>query len=125
MAVFPENMNKLNPDDARGSMPVSRREGHGYGTQSIRYMTERTEFAMRNMTKTVSAAGVSSAELFILLTALQNDLSALKSTVNGISGNVTSVSNQLSSLQDKVTATEGTLASLEQRVAALEQTETT
>ena len=117
MAVFPENMNKLNPDDARGSFSTIE--------SYIRYMTERTEFAMRNMTKTVSAAGVSSAELFILLTALQNDLSALKSTVNGISGNVTSVSNQLASLQDKVTATEGTLASLEQRVAALEQTETT
>ena len=124
MAVFPENMDKLNADDARGSFAIIE--------NYIRYMTERTEFAMRNMTKTVSAAGVSTAEVYILLMAIQNELSALKSTVNGLSGNVTTVSNQLTSLQEKVTALEGAqaangeaLGALEQRVAALEQTETT
>lgn len=110
MAVFPESMDKLNTDDARGSLATIE--------NYIRYMTERVEFAMRNVTRNVSDAGVSSAEMYILLTAIQNDLSALKSTVNGLSGNVTSISNQVSSVQE-------TMTELEERVAALEQAETT
>lgn len=35
-------------------LPVSKREGHGYGTQSIRYMTERLngkwQFSVKNNT---------------------------------------------------------------------------
>ena len=131
MAVFPENMDKLNADDPHGSFSIIE--------NYIRYMTERTEFAMRNMTRTVSSAGISTAEVYILLTAIQNDLSALKSTVNGLYGSVTSVSGQVTALQntaqtlqDSVTALDSavkdlsdTVSSLEQRVAALEQTETT
>ena len=52
MAVFPESMNKLDVNDTTGSF--NRIENY------IRYMTERVEFAMRNMTRNVSDAGVSS-----------------------------------------------------------------
>ena len=38
------------------------------------------------MTRDVSNAGISSAEMYILLTALQNSVSALTSTVQGIAG---------------------------------------
>ena len=131
MAVFPESMNKLDPEDTRGSFSTIE--------SYIRYMGERMEFAMRNMTKTVSAAGVSSAEMYILLTALQNDLSALKSTVNGMTGNITSLSSQVgemqstiqeiqnsvSTLDSKVTAVENSISSLDARVTALESAGTT
>jgi len=124
MAVFPENMDKLNTDDAQGSFAIIE--------NYIRYMTERMEFAMRNMTRTVTAAGISSAEVYILLTAIRNDLSALKSTVNGITGNVTSLSNQVSGMQEtvngiqsNVSALSASINRLEERVEVLEQTETT
>ena len=131
MAVFPESMNKLDPEDTRGSFATIE--------SYIRYMGERMEFAMRNMTKTVSSAGVSSAEMYILLTALQNDLSALKSTVNGMSGSITSLSSQVgemqskiqeiqnsvSTLDSKVTAVENSISSLDARVTALESAGTT
>ena len=76
MAVFPENMDKLSADDVPGSLSIIE--------NYIRYMGERMEFAMRNMTKTVSAAGVSSAEMYILLTALQNTVSAVSSTISDV-----------------------------------------
>ena len=128
MAVFPENMDKLDANDPHSSFGIIE--------NYIRYMGERIEFSMRNMTKTVSAAGVSSAEMYILLTALQNDFSALKSTINGLSGNITSLGGQVSSLQSSLTALEGKVAAveggistlqasvegLEQRVTALEST---
>ena len=64
MIVFPESINEVNENDA----PKALRVIEAY----IKYMCQRTEWAMGNMTKTVSAAGVSSAETYILLTALQN-----------------------------------------------------
>lgn len=112
MAVFPESMNKLDPEDTRGSFSTIE--------SYIRYMGERMEFAMRNMTKTVSSAGVSSAEMYILLTALQNDLSALKSTVNGMNGTITGLSGQVGEMQTSLSSMEEQIASLEQRVTALE-----
>ena len=112
MAVFPESMDKLDANDARGSFATIE--------NYIRYMTERTEFSMRNMTKTVSAAGVSSTAMYILLTALQNEMSALKSSVNGMHGTITGLSRQVEELQTSLPSMEEQIASLEQRVTALE-----
>ena len=89
MAVFPENMDKLSADDVPGSLSIIE--------NYIRYMGERMEFAMRNMTKTVSAAGVSSAEMYILLTALQNTVSAISSTIQSISGEITDMKTNVAS----------------------------
>ena len=105
-AVLPENMDKLNVDDVRSSLSIIE--------NYIRYMGERIEFSMRNMTKTVSAAGVSSAEIYVLITAMSNNLSALQSTVNGMSGNITSLTNTQTSMQ----------AALEQVQAKLEEMQT-
>lgn len=106
--VFPENMNKLDVNDTPGSL--TKIESY------IRYMQERVEFSMRNMTRTVSAAGVSSAELFILLTALQNSLSALTSTVQGIAGDLTAVKSQVTELNTSVDAVKRDLTSLNESV---------
>lgn len=112
MAVFPENMDKLDVNDPASSLGIIE--------NYIRYMGERVEFSMRNVTRNVTEAGVSSAEMYILMTALSNDLSALKSTVNGQSGTLTSLSNQISGLQSSVTSLDEKLQALEERVAALE-----
>lgn len=120
-AVLPENMDKLNVEDVRSSLSIIE--------NYIRYMGERIEFSMRNMTKTVSAAGVSSAEIYVLITAMSNNLSALQSTVNGMSGNITSLTNTQTSMQTtleqvqtRLEEMQTQLDNLEGRVAALETT---
>ena len=120
-AVLPENMDKLNVEDVRSSLSIIE--------NYIRYMGERIEFSMRNMTKTVSAAGVSSAEIYVLITAMSNNLSALQSTVNGMSGNITSLTNTQTSMQTtleqvqtRLEEMQTQLDDLEGRVAKLETT---
>lgn len=120
-AVLPENMDKLNVEDVRSSLSIIE--------NYIRYMGERIEFSMRNVTKTVSAAGVSSAEIYVLITAMSNNLSALQSTVNGMSGNITSLTNTqtlmqtaLEQVQTQLEEMQTQLDDLEGRVAKLETT---
>ncbi len=107
MAVLPENMDKLDVEDAPSSLAVIE--------NYIRYMGERIEFAMRNVTKNVSAAGVSSAEIYVLVTAMNNSLSALESTVNSMNGT-------MNSLQGKIDTINGQITALDARVSALETT---
>ena len=112
MAVFPESMDKLNTDDVRSSLPVME--------NYIRYMCERVEFAMRNMTKNVNAAGVSSVEMYILLTALQNEMATLQSTVSGLNGTVNGLGTQLSNVQSSITSLENQMTSIENSVSSLD-----
>ena len=112
MAVLPENMDKLDVNDTSGSLSKIQ--------DYIRYMGERIEFSFRNMTKTVSAAGVSSAEIYVLFQAQEQTIAALQSTVNGIAGNVTALQRDVAAMQASITAIQGTLESLDARVTALE-----
>ena len=119
MAVLPENMDRLNVEDAKASLSIIE--------NYIRYMGERIEFAMRNVTKSVSAAGVSSAEIYVLVTAMSNTLSALQSTVNGLSGNMTSLATsqatmqtQLGQLQTDLEGVKTSLAGMQTRLDELE-----
>lgn len=121
MAVLPESMDKLNVQDSVTSLGIIE--------NYIRYMGERIEFSMRNVTKTVSAAGVSSAEIYVLVTAMSNNLSALTSVVNGLSGNINSLTTNQAAMQATLEALQITvggmqtqLTDLEARVSALEQT---
>ncbi len=127
MAVFPENMDKLNADDVPGSFAKVQ--------DYIRYMTERVEFAMRNVTRNVSAAGVSSAEIYVLVNAQAQQVANLSSEINGVEGDVTelqkSVSAQtktiaqlqsgLQAAQEDITSLQTELSALTARVTALEQ----
>lgn len=112
MAVFPENMNKLNVDDAPGSL----RAIEGY----IGYMTERIEFAMRNMTRNVSEAGMSSVEVLLLLQEMSAKVSELSSTVNAMTGDINSIATELSGVKTNINTIQTAVASLESRVTALE-----
>ena len=129
MIVFPESMNELPKGNTEEALNVV--------AQYINYIKQRVEGAMGNVTKNVSAAGVSSAEMYILLTALQNTVSALQSTVNSqgasisaLLQSVTVLRNDLDALAGRVTTTENNYTALnnkytalEQRVAALENKE--
>lgn len=106
MAVFPESMDPIEPEDPARSLRTL--------DEYVRYMTERIEFGMRNMTKNVAAAGMSSTEMYILLVAMDNRISALESTLNGVRGSVTA-------LQGTVTGLQGTVTALADRVTALEE----
>lgn len=120
MIVFPENLNELpkgNPEEALRMVE-----------QYIKYMCQRTDWAMGNVTKNVSRAGVSSAEMYILLTALQNTVSALQSTVNSQSASISALTqtvntlgNDQTALAGRVTATENNYTALNAKYTALEQ----
>ena len=111
MAVFPERMDRLSSEDMPGSLNTLE--------NYIRYMGDRVEFSMRNVTKSVSAAGVSSAELYLRLTAVQNAVSTLSSTVNGMAGDMTAVKSELGDVKSKITAAEQAIAELKQQMAGV------
>lgn len=105
MAVFPESMNKLDVNDTTGSL--NRIENY------IRYMTERVEFAMRNMTRNVSDAGVSSVEILLLVQEMAGGLSTINSTVNGMVGEITSLNSRVAEMQAEQTEQGTKLTSLD------------
>lgn len=108
MAVFPESMNKLNVNDVPGSL--GRIENY------IRYITERVEFSMRNMTRNVSEAGVSSVEILLLMQEMAGDVSTLSSTVNGMTGDITALNNRVTEVQDKLTTMENKLTTMDTKL---------
>lgn len=126
MIVFPESINELPKENPTEALDITE--------NYIKYMCQRIDWAMGNVTKNVSKAGVSNAEMYILLTALQNTVSALQSTVNSqgasisaLTQSVTVLRNDMNELAGRVTATENNYTALrndytalEQRVAALE-----
>ena len=119
MAVFPESMNKLDVKDTTGSL--SRIENY------IRYMTERVEFSMRNMTRNVSDAGVSSVEILLLMQEMAGTVATLSSAVNGMTGSITSLGTRLdevnakqTEMDTKITGLQTQITELAARVGALE-----
>lgn len=120
MIVFPEAMNELDSENSTASIETIE----GY----IDYMRQRIEWAMRNVTKSVSSGNTSSAEMYILLVSLQNTVAALQSTVNSHGASISSMLQTLTILQNDLTALAARVATLEtnytaldERVTALEQ----
>ncbi len=133
MIVFPESINAIPKSDPEEAFRIIE--------DYIRYMCQRTDWAISNVGKTVSAAGVSSTETYMLLQTLQNTVSALQSTVNSqgssisallqsvttlgndyaeLAGRVSKTEAKYTALELRVGETEKKYAALEQRVAALE-----
>lgn len=104
-AVFPESMDKLNYDDPQSCIHTIE--------EYIRYMQERMEFSNSNMTRNVSKAGVSSVEVYLMLTALQQTVAALDSAVQSVSGDVSSIKGDISTIKSDI-------SDLKERVTALE-----
>lgn len=85
MVVLPESMNKLETNETEKSLSVIE--------NYIRYMGERIEFAMRNITKT--DGGVTELEF----TELENKVSTLSSNVNNMQGDVTGLQSRTAALE--------------------------
>ena len=133
MIVFPESINAIPKSDPENAFRIIE--------NYIRYMCQRTDWAISNVGKTVSAAGVSSTETYMLLQTLQNTVSALQSTVNSqgssisallqsvttlgndyaeLAGRVSKMESKYTALELRMGETEKKYAALEQRVTALE-----
>lgn len=133
MIVFPESINAIPKSDPEDAFRIIE--------NYIRYMCQRTDWAISNVGKTVSAAGVSSTETYMLLQTLQNTVSALQSTVNSqgssisallqsvttlgndyaeLAGRVSKMESKYTALELRMGETEKKYAALEQRVTALE-----
>ena len=119
MIVFPESINELPKENPSEALDITE--------IYIKYMCQRIDWAIGNVTKNVSKAGVSNAEMYILLTALQNTVSALQSTVNSqgasisaLTQSVTVLNNDQTALKNRVATLENNYTALEQRVTALE-----
>lgn len=105
MAVFPENMNRLDPGDVPGSLNTLE--------NYIRYMTERLEFSTRNMTRNVSAAGTSTVEVVMLLGEMADALSKVNTAVNQLTAEVNTTNGRVTELQGKQTEQGTKLTALE------------
>ena len=119
MIVFPESINELPKENPSEALDITE--------NYIKYMCQRIDWAIGNVTKNVSKAGVSNVEMYILLTALQNTVSALQSTVNSqgasisaLTQSVTVLNNDQTALKNRVATLENNYTALEQRVTALE-----
>lgn len=122
-SVFPERMDPLNKEDVTGSL--------GSIESYLTYMQERVEFAFTNMFKQVQGAGVSSAEMLVLIAALSNSLSGLTGTVNQLQATVTGLqttvgqhTTQITSLQSDVGALTTTVAGHTTDIGGLQTTTT-
>lgn len=119
MIVFPESINAIPKSDPEDAFRIIE--------DYIRYMCQRTDWAISNVGKTVSAAGVSSTETYMLLQTLQNTVSALQSTVNSqgssisaLLQSVTTLGNDYAELTGRVSKTESKYTALEKRTADTE-----
>lgn len=126
MAVFDKELDHLDPSDTAGSLRILE--------NYISYMRERLEFNNSNLTRTLSSTGTSTAEIVLIVAAIQNDVSALKSSVAAMQGQLTSLEQKETTLSDEVkalrdsvntangniTALQSSVSSLEARVTALE-----
>lgn len=98
MAVFPEQMNRLDPNDMAGSLRVIE--------NYIRYMTERMEFANSNTTKVVTDAGVSSVGLYQSFVELTDAVALAQTNVNTIANSTTALNAKVTDLDNRLKALE-------------------
>lgn len=95
-SVFPESMDKLDSNNVGSSFSIIE--------NYIRYMQERVEFAIRNTTKQVEKTGTSSAEIYILVTALNNSVSSIQSSIHSLSADISGIKSDLASVKKDVSS---------------------
>lgn len=95
MAVFPEKMDRLNPNDTMGSL--RRLENY------INYMRERMEFAAGNLSRSVSGSGTATAEVLQLLLNLTSSMSSMQTTINALCDDVNAAKRAADEALNKVT----------------------
>ena len=113
MAVLPEEMNRLNVDDARGSL----RALESY----IRYMCERIEHSFSHMNR-AAAAGQSAdiAELQNAVAQLSSQIAALQAPITALQNKQVEIDSKLLNIETSITELQGSLTNLADRVTTLE-----
>ena len=106
LSVFPERMNKLDPEDPARSLTTVE--------AYIQYICERVEFTLGNNYKTINGMGTTAEGFALLLAGLSNKLDELTSKVNTMQGNVTGLQSTVESLQTSVAAAAGAAAAAQQ-----------
>lgn len=113
MAVFPESMGRIDVDDPRGAIRVI--------DSYIRYMQERIEFANRQTTRTVTAAGITSVGLYEDLVTLRNTVQALASTINAALAAIAQDQLAITGLDERVDSLDERVDSLDEQCGQLLQ----
>lgn len=119
MAIFDKELNHLDPQDTSGSL----RTLENY----ISYMRERLEFNNTNLTRTLSSTGTSTAEMVLIVAAIQNNVQAMQSSITAMQGQISTLGTTVSglntsvqALSETITALQTTVQNIDQRVSALE-----
>ena len=119
MAIFDKELNHLDPQDTGGSL----RTLESY----ISYMRERLEFNNTNLTRTLSSTGTSTAEMVLIVAAIQNNVQAMQSNITAMQGQISTLETTVSglntsvqALSETITTLQTTVQDIDQRVAALE-----
>lgn len=112
VSVFPERMNKLDPEDVSASLRTIE--------DYIGYITERTEYALTNTFRTSSGLGTASQEISVTLQETVDSLAALNGQVEGVSGSVTwlqgdvfDIQGSLADVQDTLGGIRGTISQIQ------------
>lgn len=114
MAIFDKELNHLDPQDTASSL----RTLENY----ISYMRERLEFNNSNLTRTLSSAGTSTAEMVLIVAAIQNNVQAMQSSINAMQGQISTLETTVSGLNSSVQSLSGTVTALQTTVGTLQTT---
>ena len=109
MALFPEQMNKLNAADVKGSIETMER--------SIRYMVERLEFSQTNETKRLGTADATTQDIVKMFLTTSDTISLMGAQIQQIYNQSVAQARQITEINTKLTA-------LTKRVDALDGGET-
>ena len=112
MAVFPEQLERLNLNDPTGSL----QQIENY----IRYMTERMEFANSNTTRVVTEAGISSVGIYKTIITVADSVSVIQANMNNVVNSVTALSQAVKETQDNLATLTEAVTALAERVEKLE-----
>ena len=112
VSVFPERMNKLDPEDVGASLRTIE--------DYIGYITERTEYALTNTFRTSSGLGSSSQSISVELRETADNLALLIGQVGGLTGAVTGLQDEVAGISNTISQIQGDITSLAERVTALE-----
>lgn len=99
VSVFPERMNKLDPEDVSASLRTIE--------DYIGYITERTEYALTNTFRTSSGLGSSSQTTSAELQEAVEKLALLIGQVGSLTGAVTSLDERVTALENPENNQEG------------------
>lgn len=112
MAVFPEQMERIDANDTAGSL----RRIDSY----IRYIVERVEFSMRNTTRSVNEAGVSNVTLYQQLLETVNAMSILQSALSGMQGEIKSLNTRVGEMQTGITGMQDGIAEMQRSITTMQ-----